>query len=135
MKKLLLAATAAVVFASPAAAFRLSCEMHDLGYGFISDFMGFELSEDKKSVMVYGAVIHHVHGQPIKIAVKDRGNGKYRFSYRLNNIAARPRPADVNYTVNLNTRANTVTVRGLMPAVTNSIAGKGKCEDGWVSVR
>ena len=80
------------------------------------------------TAMVYDGIIHAVHAAPLEVKQKDRGNGKYRFTYQLNNIPANPTPADINDQIELDTKTNALTMPGLMPDVLKMIAGKGQCQ-------
>ncbi|MEO9648868.1 MAG: hypothetical protein ABJ360_22785 [Roseobacter sp.] len=119
--------------ATPVLAFEYVCDVRDIGNGFIAPTLALQFEENAKTGMVYDGVIHQVHGQPIEAKLKDRGKGKYRFSYRINDIPATPRPADISYQVNLDIQKNTVSVRGYITGVTNSIVGKGTCQVGRIA--
>ncbi|WP_299295597.1 hypothetical protein [uncultured Tateyamaria sp.] len=130
MKKFTMALSAALALATPAAALDYVCQVRDTGNGFISPVLALQFEPGATTGNVFDVYINEVHGAPIQAKVKDRGNGKYRFTYRLNNIPARPRPARIGYRIELDTSKNTVIVRGSMPGVTNSFNGSGQCERG-----
>ncbi|MCB4379931.1 hypothetical protein FZX02_05565 [Synechococcus sp. MU1644] len=121
---------AVTMMATPAAALDYVCKVRDTGDGFISPVLALQFEPSAKTAIVYDAIIHAVHGEPISVRFKDRGNGKFRFTYRVNNIPANPRPARIGYRIELDTNTKRVIVRGSMPGVTNSFNGNGSCEVG-----
>ena len=123
-----LAALAAL--STPALALDYVCQVRDTGNGFISPVLALQFEPGASTGAVFDIYINEVHGAPIQAKIKDRGNGKYRFTYRVNNIPARPRPARIGYRIELDTVKNTVVVRGSMPGVTNSFNGNGTCQQG-----
>jgi len=130
MKRLLTVLGAVAALATPAAALEYVCQVRDTGNGFISPVLALQFEPGAANGNVFDVYINEVHGAPIQAKLKDRGNGKYRFTYRLNNIPARPRPARIGYRIELDTSKNTVIVRGSMPGVTNSFNGSGQCQPG-----
>ncbi|WP_299729289.1 hypothetical protein [uncultured Tateyamaria sp.] len=130
MKKTTVTLAALAGLATPAVALDYVCQVRDTGNGFISPVLALQFEPGAATGAVYDVYIDVVHGAPIQAKIKDRGNGKYRFTYRVNNIPARPSPARIGYRVELDTKRNTVIVRGSMPGVTNSFNGKGTCQEG-----
>lgn len=130
MRTQLFGAIVAACLATPALALDYVCEVRDTGDGFISPVMTFHLDPGKSTAIVYGSVIHAVHGAPIEVKLKDRGNGRYRMNYAVSNIPARPRPARMGYRVELDTVKKTILVRGSMRGADNSFNGNGHCQEG-----
>ena len=136
MKKLLFAAIATVL-ASSAGAMNYVCDIRDTGdgRGFMVPVVGIELRPETNSAYVIDGLIDHVKGEPIRATLKDRGNGKYRIIYRVNNIPATPTYADVTYRLTLDTRKKTLLIRGSLAATTNTIAGRGACKPGKLVIQ
>ena len=128
MRKIFMVTAVAASFATPVVALEYLCSVRDIGNGFISQQVGIKFEPGARTAMVYDGIIHAVHAAPLEVRQKDRGNGKYRFTYQLNNIPAKPTPADINYRIELDTKTNALTMRGLIPGVLNMIAGKGQCQ-------
>ena len=130
MRNTLATATVLAALSTPAFAVDYVCKVRDTGNGFISPVLALQFDPAATSGIVYDAIIHQVHGKPISAKMKDRGEGRYRFTYRVNGIPARPRPARIGYRIELDTKSNSVIVRGSMPGVTNSFNGRGTCQEG-----
>ena len=128
MRNRFIAAVICMSVSTPAFALDYLCQVRDIGNGFISDVVAVRFEPGEKTGVVYDALIKTVHGTPIDVKLQDRGNNKYRFTYRINNFPAIPRPVDINYRIELDTDASSISVRGLMTGVENSILGKGTCE-------
>ena len=130
MKYIGIGALMASAIAAPSVAAEFVCQVRDIGNGFMTPVLAVQFEEGAATGLVYDAIIHLVHGEPIEVKMTDRGNGKFRFTYRLNDIPANPSPVDISYRIDLDTADNTVALRGLIPGVENSIIGKGQCEKG-----
>ncbi|GIT86914.1 hypothetical protein [Roseobacter sp. OBYS 0001] len=128
MKKFLVTTAALAAFASPAVALEYVCDVRGNGEGFVSSVVALQFEPGAGTAMVYDAVIDAVHGEPIEVDLKDRGRGRYRMTYRVSNIPARPRPLTILYTINLDAEKNTVVIRGTMPGYSNLVGGKGTCK-------
>ena len=125
MRKLLIAAIIGALSATPVFAVDYVCQERDIGNGCMSDVVALRFEPGEPTGVVFDAVIRTVYDAPIEVKLKDRGNNRYRFTYRINNFPATPSPVDINYRIELDTAKNTVSVRGLMTGVENSILGKG----------
>ena len=130
VKSTFLAAFVATVFGTAAAAQDLVCEVKDKAGGFIAPVIAFNMQAGSKQGLVYDGVIHSVHGKPIAARVTDRGNGVYRFKWRVSNVPARPSRATVGYWADVNTTANTVVISGTIKGFDNDIRGSGRCVEG-----
>jgi len=130
MKKLLATAAVLATFASPTAALEYRYDVRDVGTGngFISGVVAVEFEPGARTGLVYDGIVDQVHGAPIEVKLKDRGKGRYRMTYRVSNIPARPRPVTVIYTINLDTEKNTIVIRGSIRGYSNLIGGKGTCK-------
>ncbi|MEM9575895.1 MAG: hypothetical protein AAF999_02650 [Pseudomonadota bacterium] len=128
MRKLFVLTMLGLLTSNPAFALDYLCKVRDIGNGFISDTVGLRFEPGASTGVVFDGVIRIVHEEPISVKLKDRGNNRYRFTYRINNFPATPSPVDINYRIELDTSKNTISVRGLITGVENSILGKGTCE-------
>ena len=116
--------------ASTAGAADYICKVRDLGNGFIPETFVVQFTEGAPVATVNDDIISYVEGGPIEVKMKDRGNGRLRFTYRINDIPANPDKIGISYRVDLDTRDNTLGIRGFLPGYTNAIVGKGTCEAG-----
>lgn len=133
MKNFLATAAALAAFASSALAEGYRCEVRGNGESFISSWLGIELKSGAATGTIYDAYIREVRGKPIEVKAKDRGKGRVRFVYTLHNVPANPRPISITYTIDLDSTANAVSVRGRIPNASNMIIGKGQCQTGPIS--
>ncbi len=130
MKKFLVTTAALAAFASPAVALEYVCDVRGNGESFISSVVALQFEPGARTGLVYDGIIDLVHGAPIEVKLNDRGNGRYRMTYRVSNIPATSGPVTVIYTLNLDTEKNTVVIRGSIPGYSNMIGGKGTCKKG-----
>lgn len=130
MHRVLAATSVAILSATTAFAEGYRCEVTDMTGGFLSSWLGIKLETGAATATVYDAYIREVHGEPIEVAFKDRGKGRIRLTYTLLNVPTTQAPVRISYTINLDTTASTVSVRGNIFGATNMIVGKGQCQKG-----
>ncbi len=128
MRKTLIAASFVALAGTPALAFNFVCQVKDMAGGVISSVVAMSYDEGSDKALVFDGVIKAATDKPMAAKIKDRGNGKYRLTYRVNDIPTTTRKVDINYRIEIDTRTKAMTMRGLIPGVENSIIGKGQCE-------
>jgi len=114
----------------PAAAAQLICNVKDTGDGFVSPVIAAKLEPGQRTGQVYDVFVHEVYGAPIDAKVRKTVDGKYRLSWTVNKVPARPWPIRIAYQAVFDLSNNTVVVRGSIKGVENSINGRGQCQEG-----
>ncbi|MEX0304140.1 MAG: hypothetical protein AB3N24_17110 [Leisingera sp.] len=86
--------------------------------------------EKLETAKVYDGYIHEYVGEPLEARVEKRNEFSFNLYWRVDHIPvsnARTR-LDAQYTGVFNTKQNTLSIRGVIGAVSNQPRGRGKCK-------
>lgn len=97
--------------------------------GWVPETLYLAIDKDENVGAAYDYYIHTVHGTPIPVDLEKEGDARYKFNWHLNGVPMKGNERGVvSYTVRLNEKSRSLTLKAILHGYDNEIRGQGKCK-------
>lgn len=97
--------------------------------GWVPETLYLAIDKDKNVGAAYDYFIETVHGTPIPVDLEKEGDTRYKFNWNLNGVPMEGNERGVvSYTVRLNEKSRSLTLKAILHGYDNEIRGQGKCK-------